>query len=65
MYADLAVEKDFGIRTGLTLSLGVNAYNIFNSQRPVSFVRNDDSLFEQVWARQLPRWVQIKASLRF
>jgi hypothetical protein len=65
MYVDLAVEKDFRLRTGLTLGLGVNAYNILNSQRPVSFVKEDNSLFGQVWARQLPRWTQIKATLRF
>jgi hypothetical protein len=65
MYVDLAVEKDFRLRKGLTLGLGFNAYNIMNSQRPVSFVKEDNSLFGQVWARQLPRWTQIKASLKF
>ena len=33
------------------LGLGVNAYNILNSQRPVSFVKADNTLFGQVWAR--------------
>ena len=61
----VAVEKDFRMRTGLTLGLGVNAYNILNSQRPVSFVKEDNLLFGQVWARQLPRWTQIKATLKF
>ena len=65
MYVDLAVEKDFQLGRGLLLGLGVNAYNILNSQRPVSFVKEDNSLFGQVWARQLPRWTQIKATLKF
>jgi hypothetical protein len=65
MYVDLAVEKDFRLRQGLTLGLGINAYNILNSQRPVSFIQSDNSLFGQVWARQLPRWTQIKATLKF
>jgi hypothetical protein len=64
-YADLAVEKDLRLGRGLTLRLGVNAYNVTNSQQPVSFVKSDNSQFGQVWARQLPRWVQIKAVLRF
>jgi len=65
MYVDLAVEKDFRLRKGLVLGLGINAYNLLNSQRPVSFVKEDNSLFGQVWARQLPRWTQIKATLKF
>jgi hypothetical protein len=65
MYVDLAVEKDFLLGRGLALGLGVNAYNILNSQRPVSFIQQDNSLFGQVWARQLPRWTQIKATLKF
>jgi hypothetical protein len=65
LYVDLAIEKDFHLRRGLTLGLGVNAYNLMNSQRPVSFSKEDNSLFGQVWARQLPRWTQIKATLRF
>jgi Carboxypeptidase regulatory-like domain/TonB-dependent Receptor Plug Domain len=65
MYIDLAVEKDFRLRNGTTLGLGINAYNLLNSQRPVSFVQEDNELFGEVWARQLPRWVQFKASFRF
>ena len=49
----------------MTLDLGVNVYNLFNSQKPVSYVKEDSELFGQVWARQLPRWVQLKAAVRF
>ncbi len=65
MYVDLLIEKDFQIRRGIILGLGINVYNLMNSQQPVSFVKQDSSLFGQVWARQLPRWTQIKATLRF
>jgi len=65
MYVDLAVEKEFVIRGGFMLSVGLNAYNLLNSQRPVSFVKEDTELFGQVWGRQLPRWLQLKASVRF
>jgi hypothetical protein len=64
-YVDLAAEKDFRLGRGLSLGLGVNVYNLFNSQRPVSYVIEDTALFGQVWGRQLPRWVQLKAGLRF
>ena len=64
-YADLAVEKDLRLSRGLTLGLGLNAYNLLNSQRPVSYVKSDNDLFGQVWARQLPRWAQVKVVLNF
>jgi len=43
----------------------VNAYNLLNNQRPVSFIKADTEVFGQVWARRLPRWIQFKAALRF
>jgi hypothetical protein len=65
MYVDLAVEKEVRLRAGMTLGLGLNVYNLLNGQRPVSYVKEDAALFGQVWARQLPRWVQLKARIRF
>ena len=65
MYVDLSVEKEFRLKQGLSLGLGVNVYNLLNSQRPVAFVRQDTELFGQVWARQLPRWLQLKLMVRF
>lgn len=64
-YLDLAVEKEFNVGKGITLAAGVNVYNLLNSQVPVSYVKEDTELFGQVWARQLPRWVQLKATVRF
>jgi hypothetical protein len=64
-YVDLAVGKDVQLGRGLALSVGVNVYNLFNSQQPVSYVKEDTAQFGQVWARQLPRWIQLKAGLRF
>jgi hypothetical protein len=65
MYLDLSVEKDITLKKGLTLAVGVNVYNLFNSQRPVSFVKEDTELFGQVWGRQLPLWLQFKLAFRF
>jgi hypothetical protein len=64
-YFDIAVERDFQLKKGVALGLGINAYNVLNSQRPVSYAKRDNELFGQVWARQLPRWVQAKATLKF
>jgi hypothetical protein len=65
MYVDLAVEREFILRKGLSLGIGLNVYNLLNSQRPVSFVKEDTELFGRVWGRQLPRWLQFKMTLRF
>jgi hypothetical protein len=64
-YVDVAAQKDFRLGRGLALGLGVNVYNLFNSQRPVAYIKEDTAQFGQVWARQLPRWVQLKAALKF
>ena len=65
MYMDLSIEKDFVLPGRFVLGLGLNVYNLFNSQRPISFIKEDTELFGQVWGRQLPRWLQFKAALRF
>jgi hypothetical protein len=65
MYMDLSVEKDFVLSGRFVLGLGFNVYNLLDSQRPISFVKEDTEFFGQVWGRQLPRWFQFKASLRF
>ncbi|HOW84510.1 MAG TPA: TonB-dependent receptor [Candidatus Aminicenantes bacterium] len=71
-YVDLLVEKEIRFRRAPTLGLGINVYNVLNSQRPVSFFKNGENadgsanpLFGRVWARQLPRWVQLRFSLKF
>ena len=65
LYVDLSAEKEFRLKGGTVLGVGVNVYNLLNSQRPVSYMKEDNELFGEVWARQLPRWVQLKANFRF
>jgi hypothetical protein len=65
MYLDFSVEKNVQLKQGITLGLGLNAFNLLNSQTPVSFVKDDNSLFGKAWARQLPRWLQFKVMVRF
>jgi hypothetical protein len=64
LYMDFAVEKEFVLKA-FRLSVGINVYNLFNSQKPVSYVKEDTTLFGEVWGRQLPRWMQVKVTLRF
>lgn len=65
-YVDLTIEKDFKLSSRLVLAARINATNIFNSQRPVSYGNGlDSALFRQVWGRQYPRWVQLQFGLRF
>jgi hypothetical protein len=64
MYLDLAVEKELALK-GVRLNVGMNVYNLLNSQNPVSYVKEDTTLFGEVWGRQLPRWIQVKVRLRF
>jgi hypothetical protein len=65
MYVDFLIEKDFVLPGQLVLGVGLNIYNLFNSQRPISYVKEDTELFGQVWGRQLPRWLQFKVTMRF
>jgi len=65
MYVDLTIEKEVHLKKGMTVGLGMNVYNLLNSQRPISFVKEDNELFGQVWGRQLPRWLQFKITMKF
>jgi outer membrane receptor protein involved in Fe transport len=63
-YLDLGVEKRFGLgsiklpqRMGLTLRFDV--FNILNSQRPISYVKEDIPIFGEVWGRQQPRQARL------
>ncbi len=67
-YLDLGVEKRFGLgsiklpqRMGLTLRLDV--FNLLNSQRPLSYVKEDIPIFGEVWGRQRPRQARILIKL--
>jgi hypothetical protein len=64
-YLDLSLEKDIKLHGGIIVGLGLNIFNLFNSQRPISYVKEDTELFGQVWGRQMPRWVQLKVTARF
>jgi len=49
----------------MSLTLRVDIFNLFDSQRPISFVKEDIPLFGQVWGRQQPRQARIMAKIKW
>ena len=69
-YFDLGLEK--GLRLGglpvlgeTTLSVRLDVFNLFNSQRPISFVKEDIPIFGEVWGRQQPRQARMMVKVSF
>jgi hypothetical protein len=69
-YLDLSFEKTFrlpasGVFKEAGLSVRLDVFNVFNSQEPVSYVKEDVPIFGWIWARQLPRQARVSAVLKF
>jgi hypothetical protein len=69
-YLDLSLEKSFtiprfGIFKNASLAVRLDVFNLLNSQRPISYVKEDISLFGTVWGRQQPRQARVSAKLKF
>ena len=69
-YLDLGLEKAFRVLPlsgvdGLTLNIRLDVFNVFDSQRPVSYVKEDIPLFGQVWGRQQPRQARMMVKIKF
>ena len=69
-YLDISVEKTFALPLGRAfpnagLSLRLDVFNALNSQRPVSYVKEDVPIFGMVWSRQQPRQARVSAAFRF
>ncbi|MFQ6082208.1 MAG: carboxypeptidase regulatory-like domain-containing protein [Candidatus Aminicenantia bacterium] len=72
LYMDFGVEKNFalsgfitGLPEGVILDIRLDVFNLFNSQKPISFVKEDIPIFGQVWARQEPRQVRLMLKLKW
>lgn len=65
IYLDAGIEKEFPLGAGISLSIRGDIFNLFNSQRPVSFVREDTLAFGRIWARQLPRQARLSFRIRW
>jgi hypothetical protein len=69
-YLDLSVEKSFrlpltGSLAGSRISLRLDVFNVLNSQRPISYVKENIPVFGTVWALQQPRQARVSAKLTF
>jgi len=64
-YLDLSAQKDFVLANRFTIGLRLNAKNVLNSQKPISYIRADNDLFGEVWGRQVPRWLQFQVMFRW
>jgi hypothetical protein len=69
-YFDLGVEKSlslggFPVLGETTLSVRLDVFNLLNSQRPISFVKEDIPIFGQVWGRQQPRQARVMVKVKF
>lgn len=60
-YLDLSLEKKITLNTSplCRLSLRLDIFNLFNSQKPISYVKEDIPLFGHVWGRQQPRQARL------
>jgi hypothetical protein len=66
-YIDFGVEKEFQLRRlrlfrNLVLALRVDIFNLFNSQEPISYVKENIPIFGHVWGRQQP--MQARMAIR-
>ncbi len=69
-FLDVSIEKSFalpgsGIFADAAVAVRLDVFNVFNSQRPVSYVKEDTPLFGDVWGRQQPRQARLSAKIKF
>lgn len=69
-YLDLGLEKELSLNSvrlpqSLTLSLRLDVFNLFDGQRPISYVKEDIPIFGQVWGRQQPRQARLTIKLKW
>jgi hypothetical protein len=70
MYLDLGIEKEFpllglGLSQNMAFTLRVDIFNIFDSQKPISFVKEDIPIFGHVWSRQQPRQARVTIKIKW
>jgi outer membrane receptor protein involved in Fe transport len=69
-YFDLGAEKEIDLKglnlpETMSLTLRLDLLNLFNSQRPISYVKEDIPIFGQVWGRQQPRQARVMVRIRW
>lgn len=69
-YLDLGLEKvirlqSFRLPKSMVLVLRLDIFNLFNSQEPISYVKEDIPIFGQVWGRQQPRQARVTIKIKW
>lgn len=69
-YLDAGFEKEFKLQSfrlpqTMALILRVDIINLLDSQKPISYVKEDIPIFGQIWGRQQPRQARISVKLKF
>lgn len=69
-YLDLGVEKEMvlknlGLSSPVKTVMRIDVLNVLNSQKPVSYVKEDIPLFGQVWGRQEPRQARVSFKVKW
>jgi len=69
-YLDLGIEKEIPLKNiGFSLPASsvfrIDVLNVLNSQKPVSYVKEDVPIFGEVWGRQQPRQARISIKIKW
>ena len=70
LFVDLGIEKSFnlaaiGLPQTMAVDLRVDILNVLNSQRPISYVKEDIPIFGQIWGRQQPRLARVLIRIKW
>lgn len=69
-YLDIGLEKEIELRSfhlpqSMALILRLAVFNLFNSQKPISYVKEDIPIFGEVWGRQQPRQARLMIKIKW
>ena len=69
-YIDVGLEKEFKLQSlrlpqGMALILRVDIFNLLNSQKTISHVKEDIPIFGKVWGRQQPRQARVMIKIKW
>lgn len=69
-YMDIGVEKEIKLQTAglsqpFSLILRIDVLNLWDSQKPISYVKQNIPVFGEVWGRQQPRQARVMIKMEW
>ncbi len=69
-YLDIGMEKEFPLHRfrlpqNMALILRLDIFNVFNSQKPISYIKESISSFGEVWGKQQPRQARMTIKIKW